>query len=41
MWVLSDVSELSYNFGLRARKDGCMMQNGEPELRASSNVKLC
>jgi len=42
MWVFSGVSGLSYNFELYAGKDGCMMQNGEPELGAASNVvKLC
>jgi len=42
MWVLSGVSGLSYKFELCAGKDGCVMQNGEPELGAASNVvKLC
>jgi hypothetical protein len=42
MWVLSSVSGLSYNFELLARKDGCVMQNGEPELGVASNVvRLC
>jgi hypothetical protein len=30
-----------HNFELHAGKDGCVMQNGEPELGAESNVKLC
>ena len=42
MWVLSGLSGLSYNYELRAGKDGCVMQNGEPEVGAASNVvKLC
>jgi len=42
MWVLSGVRGLLYNFELYAGKDGCVMQNGEPELGAASNVvKLC
>ena len=35
-------SGLSYNFELHAGKEGCMMQNGEPDLGAVSNVvRLC
>ena len=42
MWVLSGLSGLSYNYELHAGKDGCVMQNGEPEVGAASNVvKLC
>jgi hypothetical protein len=30
-----------HNFELHAGQDGCVLQNGEPELGAESNVKLC